>query len=264
VAFQQQLGNTMAVGLRGIYRHWNDLIDDRKVFEAATGNVITEPMNFSSDVLKRYYRAVEVTFDKRFSRNWQSSINYTLSRAEGNQFNDYTSQLFDFANENCRHRNLAGAQVTEPCPLVTDINRYGLASYDRTHSVKAFTAYTLPLSWVAITAAPSFFWQSGLPYQEQRSTSSLHGYTFTYFFEKRGSRRLPSYYRLDFALEGVFKPWGPLEVGVKGEVFNLTNQQPIIDNTRLTLIPGSSFGFPTSRNSFQAPRNYRLTALLRF
>ena len=264
VAFQQQLGNTMAVGVRGIYRHWNDLIDDRKVFEAATGNVITEPMNFSDDVLKRYYKAVEVTFDKRFSRNWQASMNYTLSRAEGNQFNDYTSQLFDFANENCRHRDVNGTQVTEPCPLVTDLNRYGLATYDRTHQLKAFTAYTLPLSWVAITAAPAFIWRSGLPYQEQRSTSSLHGYTFTYFFEKRGSHRLPSAYQLDFALEGVFKPWGPLEVGVKGEVFNLTNQQPIVDNTRLTLIPGSSFGFPTSRNSFQAPRNYRLTALVRF
>ncbi len=268
VAFQQQLGNTMAVGVRGIYRHWNDLVDDRKVFNAAAGAVITEPENFSSDLLKRYYKALEVTFDKRFSRNWQGALNYTLSRAEGNQFANYSSQLFDFATENCRYRDTAGTVTTAPCPQVTDVNRNGLASYDRTHIFKAFTAYTLPLKWVSITAAPSFIWQSGLPYNAQRSAPSrVHGYLFNYAYEKPGSHRLPDSYRLDFALEGVFKPWGPLEVGVKGEVFNVTNQQPQTSNTLISLIPSpasSSFGLPTSRNAFQTPRQYRLTALMRF
>src|SRR5204862_6416709 len=51
VAFQQQLGNTMAFGVRGIYRKWNDLVDDRRTFVA--GNKITVPENFSDDLLKR-------------------------------------------------------------------------------------------------------------------------------------------------------------------------------------------------------------------
>ena len=121
-----------------------------------------------------------------------------------------------------------------------------------------------PIPGGAITAAPSFIWRSGLPYQEQRSTSSLYGYTFTYFFEKRGSHRLPSAYQLDFALEGVFKPWGPFEIGAKGEVFNVTNQQTVTSNTLISRLPNSNFGLPNSRNSFNPPRAYRFTALLRF
>jgi Carboxypeptidase regulatory-like domain/TonB-dependent Receptor Plug Domain len=260
VSFQQQLGNTMAVGIRGIYRQWKDLVDDRKFLDA-DGNKVTEPFNFG-DELKRYYKGIEVTFEKRFSRNWQASMNYTLSRSEGNSYDNFSSQLFDYANETC---NVTGQPVVGriPCPQATDHNRYGYASYDRTHIVQAFTAYTLPLKWVAITAAPSAFWQSGLPYQAQRNFT-IHNETDRYFYEKRGSHRLNSYYQVDFALEAVFKPWGPLEIGAKGEVFNVTNQQQVIDNTRIRLIPDQFFGVPTSRASFQAPRGYRLTALVRF
>ena len=49
------------------------------------------------DVLSRYYKAIELTFDKRFSSNWQASMNYTLSRAEGNHFGDF----FDPALQLC-------------------------------------------------------------------------------------------------------------------------------------------------------------------
>jgi hypothetical protein len=261
VAIQQQLGNTMAVGIRGIYRKWNDLVDDARLFQA--GTVIRTPVNFGDDVLSRYYKAIEVTFDKRFSSNWQAAANYTLSRAEGNHFSNYTSQLFNYANENCR---VTGTPVvgTVPCPQVTDVNQYGYAPYDRTHIIKAYTAYTLPLSFAAITAAPSVIWQSGLPYQRQRSASSIHGETYTYFYDKRGSSRTPNWYQLDFALEAVFKPWGPFEIGVKGEVFNVTDQQPVTSNTAISRLPDANFGLPTARGALNAPRAYRLTGLLRF
>jgi Carboxypeptidase regulatory-like domain len=260
IALQQQLGNTMAVGLRGIYRQWKDLVDDRKFLDAE-GNKITEPENFG-DELRRYYKGIELTFEKRFSRNWQASMNYTLSRAEGNSYSNFSSQLFDYATETC---NVTGTPVVGriPCPEATNHNRYGYAQYDRTHVLQAFTAYTLPLRWVALTAAPTFTWGSGLPYQAQRNFT-IHNETDTYFYDKRGSHRLNDYYQVDFALEAVFKPWGPLELGAKGEVFNVTNQQQIIDNTRVRLIPDANFGVPTSRASFQAPRSYRLTGLIRF
>jgi hypothetical protein len=265
-ALQQQLGNTMAVGIRGVYRKWNDLIDDRKTLDA-NGNKVTEPFNFG-DELKRYYKGIELTFEKRFSRNWQASMNYTLSRSEGNSFSDFSSQLFDYAGQTC---NVTGAPTVGriPCPQATDVNRYGYASYDRTHVLQAFTAYTMPLGWVAITAAPSFYWQSGLPYQAQR-TFTINGEQDTYFYDKRGSHRLPNNYQLDFALEAVFKPWGPIEIGAKGEVFNVTNQQYQLTCTGGCLNPTSptaiapTFGRPTSRSNMQAPRTYRLTALARF
>jgi hypothetical protein len=260
IALQQQLGNTMAVGIRGIYRQWKDLIDDRRFIDAE-GNKIRVPENIG-DEARRYFKGIEVTFEKRFSRNWQASMNYTLSRSEGNHFSNYTSQLFDYADETC---NVTGAPVVGriPCPQATDANRYGYAAYDRTHIVQAFTAYTLPLRWVAITAAPSVFWQSGLPYQAQR-TFTIHNENDIYFYEKRGSHRLPNHYQLDFALEAVFKPWGPLEIGAKGEVFNVTNQQQQISNASIRLIPDANFGAATARGAFQTPRNYRFPALVRF
>jgi hypothetical protein len=190
-------------------------------------------------------------------------MNYTLSRSEGNHFSNFSSQLFDYADESC---TVGGTPVVGriPCPQATDHNRYGYAPYDRTHILQAYTAYTLPLRWVAITAAPSAFWQSGLPYQRQRNFQTDNGETDTYFYDKRGSSRLPSHYAVNFALEAVFKPWGPIEIGAKGEVFNLTNQQPQISNTSIRLIPDANFGVATTRTSFQSPRSYRLTALLRF
>jgi Carboxypeptidase regulatory-like domain len=260
VALQQQLGNTMAVGIRGIYRQWKDLVDDRRTF--VDGQKIQTPENFG-DELRRYFKGIELTFEKRFSRNWQASMNYTLSRAEGNHFGNYTTQLFNYANEDC---NVGGTPVVGrlPCGQITDVNQYGYAPYDRTHQVKAFTAYTLPLRWVAITAAPSLLWESGVPYQRQRATSLIHGEQFIYFYDKRGSSRLPDHYQLDFALEAVFKPWGPIEVGAKGEVFNVTNQQPVVSNTLINRLPNEFFGTPASRGALQAPRTYRVTFLARF
>jgi hypothetical protein len=262
VALQQQLGNTMAVGIRGIYRQWKDLIDDGKFLDAED-NKVTEPLNFG-DELRRYYKGIELTFERRFSRNWQASMNYTLSRSEGNHFSSYSSQLFDYPDQGCRFRDVNSVLVTVPCSQALNQNRYGYALYDRTHILRAFTAYTLPLRWVNVTAAPSFFWQSGLPYQRQRRFL-LNNEVDEVYFDKRGSSRLDDYYQLNFALDLAFKPWGPIEIGVKGEVFNVTNQQKIISNDRrhINLIP-EGFGLPISRDAFQAPRNYRLTALLRF
>lgn len=268
VAVQQQIGNTMAVGVRGIYRKWKDLVDDRKFISA--GNNITTPENFDSDLLRRDYRAIELTFEKRFSQRWQALANYTLSRARGNQFANFSSQLFDFAGRNCTVTGVG----TLPCDVAASTNQFGLAAYDRTHVVNIFAGYTLPLSFANITAAPSFYYTFGLPFQRQRTFPVPSGARYNYFFDERGSSRLSSIYQLDFALEATFKPFGssspvplvggPIELGVKGEVFNLTNQQKTFRTDLISLLPNSAFGTPTSRNAQQAPRGYRLTALLRF
>jgi len=44
----------------------------------------------------------------------------------------------------------------------------------------------------------------------------------------------------------------------------VTNQQPVIDATRIVLTPTEDFGQPTSRNSFNAPRGYQFSAFVRF
>jgi hypothetical protein len=273
VAFQQQIGNTMAFGVRGIYRKWNDIVDDAKVLNP-DGSLFQTPANFNGQA-KRYYRAIELTFDKRFSEHWQMLANYTLSRTTGNQFatSNYTSQLFDFPGSNCSVKNPNNVgSFTLPCTDAESFNQYGLAPYDRTHIVNVLAAYTMPLGPVVLTAAPVFNYQSGLPYQRQRTFRTPIG-TASYFYDPRGSSRTPSTYELDFSLEAVFRPLGgtqvpliagPIELGVRGEIFNVTNQQKVFRNDLISLLPDQFFGDPVSRDGLQVPRAYRISALVRF
>jgi len=269
LAVQRRIGSSIAVGIRGIYRKWNDLIDDVKMFDE-TGNEILTPRNFPSDVARRSYKGIELTFEKRFTGNWQALANYTLSRTSGNQFADYTSQLFDFPGEECEVTGVGSL----PCGQATDLNQFGIAPYDRTHVLNVLAAYTVSLPSVNLTAGPVFRWQSGLPYERQRHLGVPDGSPGNfYFIDRRGSSRLPSWYQIDFALEGTFKPFGvgphwlvggPIELGVKAEVFNVTNQQTIVNTRFISTLPNEFFGKPTSRDALQAPRSFRFTGLVRF
>ena len=82
LALQQQIGQTMAVAIRGIYRKWNNIIDDIKILDD-DGNKILTPINFDSDIINRQYKAVELSFERRFSKNFQALVTYTLSLGEG-------------------------------------------------------------------------------------------------------------------------------------------------------------------------------------
>jgi hypothetical protein len=268
IAIQRQIGNTMAVSARGVYRKWYNLVDDVKHFDDA-GNLILTPQNFPSDQVKRSFKAIELTFEKRFAANWQALINYTLSRAYTNSISDYASQLFDFSGETC---NVTGVGPID-CAQAAATNRFGLPYYDRTHVLNLFTSYTYSLPIVNITAAPAFTWFSGLPYQPQRNFVFPDGTQPTYYYAPRGSSRLPSTYQLDFALETTFKPFGngamsiiggPIELGFKAEIFNVTNQQEVVRQDRIRLVPDANFGVPTSRAALQVPRAYRFTGLVRF
>ena len=269
IALQQQIGNTVAVGIRGIYRKWTNLIDDARVIDEA-GNKLTTPFNFTDGQLKRYYKAIELTAEKRFSKNWQILASYTLSRAEGNHEAQFASQLFDYAGDTCNVpavRDSAGnvlvPAVSGDCADILSHNRRGLLSYDVTHLVKVFAAYTYPFSFMSLTAAPSFTFTSGLPYQAQR-TFNIHGDTDVYYYTPKGDFRLPNWYGLNFALQADFKVFGPVEFGVKGEVLNLTNQQPVVALGGASLLPNENFGKPRSRNDLVTPRNYQFSAVVKF
>jgi hypothetical protein len=273
IALQQQIGNTVAVGIRGVYRKWTNLIDDARVIDA-DGTKITTPVNFTDGELKRYYKAIELTAEKRFSKNWQILASYTLSRAEGNHEASFSTQLFDYAGTTCNvpavtHVDQDGNTVVDApavsgdCADILAHNRRGLLSYDTTSLVKIFAAYTLPLSIVNITAAPSFTLSSGLPYQAQR-TFNINGDTDVYYYTEKGSSRLPTWYALNFALAADFKVFGPLQLGIKGEVLNLTNQQQVVAVGGNSLLPNANFGLPRSRNDLVAPRNYQFSAYLKF
>ena len=269
VAIQHQIGNTASVGLRGIYRKWTNLIDDaRRITDE--GEKLQTPLNFTGGQLKRQYKAIEFTFEKRFSSQWQVLASYTLSRADGNHESIFSSQLFDYNGTTCTvpavtdsEGNVIAPEVSGNCPDILAHNRSGLLSYDVTSLGKLYAAYTMPFSWVNLTAAPSFTFSSGLPYQAQQ-VFNINGDADVYYYTRKGSSRLPNWYTVNFALQADFKILGPVQLGVKGEIQNLTNQQPVVATGGITLLPNENFGEPTSRSAQLAPRHFQFSAFVRF
>jgi hypothetical protein len=113
------------------------------------------------------------------------------------------------------------------------------------------------------------------------STSTNAGPLVTYRYEPLGIERISGpIWALDTSVEvtfGKFRAGQRLfEFGVKGEAFNVSDRQEktAVNNTTWcdnTVNPSAScqtarttFGTATARGSFQAPRNFRATALLRF
>ena len=268
VAVQQALGTSMAVGVRGIYRKWNDIIDDVKVLDE-NGNKILTPINFDSSVINRQYKAMEITFERRFSNHFQALASWTLSSAKGNADRSYaltafTSQLLDYPNDTCTVP-AAGNQpeVSGPCPEILGHNRGGYLPWDLTQSAKLFAAYTYPFSFMTLTAAPSFTWNEGLTYQQTRLLQ-INGDTDTYYDTPQGSSRLKDWYQLNFSLEAAFKVLQPVEIAVKADIFNITNQQAVVDANQIVTTPGDTYGLPASRGALQAPRAYQFSAVVRF
>ncbi len=75
---------------------------------------------------------------------------------------------------------------------------------------------------------------------------------------------MPNWYALNFALQADFKVFGPIQLGVKGEVLNLTNQQVVVGLGGASLLPGPNYGLARSRNDLTVPRNYQFSAVLKF
>ena len=136
----------------------------------------------------------------------------------------------------------------------------------------------MPVKVVNLTVSPALIVESGDTFQKQGTLSVLgptgtsNGSTVSYFYSGAGSSRLPTIYQLDFASELTY-PLAMFELGLKGEIFNVTDSQKQIqassvgwcaDSTTACSTLQRSFGIGTSRNAFQTPRNYRISALIRF
>jgi len=284
LGYQRQLGRTMGAGIRGIYRSWGDLIDDVRSFNA-DNTIARSVVNYGP--AKREYRGVELTFEKRFSKNWALNANYTWSRATGNHFADSFSALGDFLDANCRTTTdpTIGNNGVLPCSEVQNgANKDGLASYNRPHDLKAQGSYGFNFGPVRFTTGLAGEYTSGVNYTPNISmnvllpgTTTNSGQTATYFYSDRGSDRLSNTYFVDGSLEATWRFWKSAEFGLKGEAFNLTNRQ---DKTNVNLtaycndasqaatstcsINRARYGLATARASFRGPRTFRLTTLIRF
>lgn len=285
LGFRQRIGNTIGVSLTGIYRRWKDFIDDVLVFDSSGNRTITYT---NSDPARRKFYGAEIVFDKRFSEHWNASASYAWGKTTGNDFNAFGgSSLGNYLNSNCRTTidTTIGAGGVIPCSIVTEgANTMGQPALSINNTFKAFGTYSQSVGPANLAFGLAGLLSNGIHYQKQRTMNVLipgttrnAGPFENYFYESRGSETTPSIYRIDLSLEATYPLYRAVELGVKGEVLNATNVQRQLDvnNTAWCddatagpatpcAVSRATFGTATARGAFQAPRNYRLTALIRF
>lgn len=273
---QRQIAGNAGVTVRGIYRKWNNFVEDRIRF--VSGEIKTDYYN--SDDSERTYKAIQATFDKRFSNNWSLYTNYTYSQSRGNNFSNFASARDDYADLNCR--STADPTIgTISCASAIDTGS-GKPNFDVPHVFNLLGTYGLNLGRVNLTFGAGGQYRSGYAYSKTTTVRPINpagGFvgssSYTYYYDGLGSERLPSVWSLDTSVEATIGVWRSVEFGVKGEVFNVTNRQEQIDtsltawcneaNTAQACVNNRARnGLAQTRAQYQTPRGFRLTTLVRF
>lgn len=282
IGASRQFGRSMAATVRFITRDWKDLIDDIRTFNA-DGSINRKVVNY--EPAERQYRGVQFVYEKRFSNNWNAQASYTYSRTRGNHFAQTFTALGDYLDAQCRTTvdpTVGTGGVISCAEVQNGDNKYGRPIYDRPHNLKLNAAYVRPVGPVNLAIGALAESISKRRYEQQRAVNVLlpgttlnAGPTATYFYNERGSNPVPG---MEWYVDGSFElTWrGPqrTQVGLKTEVFNVTNQEAkIISNntafcgttanaTCATAV--ANYGKATARGSFQTPRRYRISAIFRF
>jgi carboxypeptidase family protein/TonB-dependent receptor-like protein len=281
--FQQQVGRVYGFGARFIYRKWGNLIDDVRSFNP-DNTLRREVVNYAAAEHK--YVGFELSFEKRFSHNWNAAANYTYSKASGNHFADNFTTLGDYLDARCRTTvdTTIGTGGIVPCRDAAEGNRNNLSGFDRPHNFKANGAYSvnfgrtnLVVSGVGNLISKTNFTKNRTLNVLLPGTTTNAGPTLGYFYEPAGSERLPGMiFTMDNAMELTFRTVSRAQFGFKAEAFNTLNNQEKsgvnstlwcndTSGTNATCVANrNTFALAAVRGNFIGPRTYRFTALVRF
>ena len=282
IGLQRQFGSSMGVGVRYVHRKWGNLIDDTRTIDAS-GNVARKVLNY--DAAERSYNGLQFTFERRFSKNWSTQASYTWSKTRGNHFGDTFTSLGDYLNTNCRTTvdTSVGTNGVLPCSEVQDgANKYGAPAYDRPHNIKFSASYVKRVGRVNLVGGTLIDAISKTTFSKTRTMNVLlpgttlnASPTATYNYAALGSERIPGLaWTADLNVEATLSIMKTRQAGLRAEIFNITDrQEKIAVNSTLYCNSASSatcttnlstFGKATARGSFQAPRQLRFTAVVRF
>ncbi len=282
IGFQRQFGQNMGAGARFITRGWNDLIDDVRTFNA-DGTINRQVVNY--DAAERTYRGLQLTFERRFSGNWNAQGSYTYSRTRGNHFANNFTTLGDYLDAQCRTTAdlTVGAEGVISCQEVNNgANKHGAPIYDRPHNLKLNAAYVRALGPVNATFGMLTEYISKRRYQKERTVNVLRpgtltnaGPTATYYYNELGSDQLEGLENFtDFSTELMWQIAGTNQAAFKAEIFNLfSNEEKIISNnvtwcgntaTAACATAVQNFGKASARGSFLQPRRFRFSLIYRF
>lgn len=279
IGVQQQVGRSIGIGARYVWREWGNIIDDVWVFEGTTP--VRRLANLAD--AERGYRGLEFSFDKTFSNSWSGRASYTWSKTRGNHFSNTFTTLGDFVGADCRVVGDSGVgdDGIIPCSDVS-INLDGSPAYGYPHNVELVGVYSRPVGPMHLTAGLIFtavtkepFTKTGVVETLLPGTAIAAATPALYLYEPRGSDRVSGLAEeLSVSFEATFRPYRTTSLGLRAEVFNALNNQEkqfssstawCSDSTTVACTAArDSYGLASTRADFLGPRRYQFSAVLRF
>ncbi|MGB9763950.1 MAG: carboxypeptidase regulatory-like domain-containing protein [Candidatus Saccharicenans sp.] len=177
---------------------------------------------------KREYYAMNISLEKRFSKNWQGGINYTLSRVAGN-YSGLSSA--DEGGRNAPNVELYYDDWFMMYDVYGNVLR-GPLPQDRTHYIKAYGSYAFPFG---LTVGITAYGRSGLPLTTRLDMNNRYIYP-----ENRADLgRLPFTFWADIFLEYNLKLAEKYTAAINLQINNFTNtktaQSEITDLNRTAI-----------------------------
>ncbi|MGH9315502.1 MAG: TonB-dependent receptor domain-containing protein, partial [Thermoanaerobaculia bacterium] len=257
----------IAVGLKGIYRDYGNVIEDFLCIndgtycignpgkggpgQSASGFFPGFTQVYGLDYTTQYpaprpvriYRGLQLDVTKRFSHNWQAIASYVYSKLEGN----YDGEYSPFTQTTLNDPNISATYdyydfFTDGSNLSVITNR-GPLSNDRRHQFKVSGVYVTPFKLSVGLAA---YFRTGTPLTRYGFSDAYGRYEF--FLTQRGAEgRTPDNYEADLHF-GYPISIGPVSVNLLLDVFSILNAQRAV-----TL--DERWGFVEADNASPTPVN---------
>jgi hypothetical protein len=233
------------------------------------------------------YDALEFTLNRRMAGNWSMIASYRYSKLRGNfegfyredngQSDPGISSLYDFPTNDPTYTSFYGAGNGD-IRYLGDAN--GILPLDRPHQLKVFGNYLFPIglnlgvglnvgSGKPLTPLdPNPYYENGGEIPDGPRGSGIQ--TVDGF-----KTRTPLQSQLDFQASYRIKLGGRNRIALMADIFNLFNQQTILDYDNWTATSfgaphNANFGLPTSSlfagnpGQYQTPRQVRFGARFEF
>jgi hypothetical protein len=288
-AVEYSPAENLVLGIRGVYRNYVNIIEDGSFDDGdhyflfnpgRRGNGdTTEDLACGNPAIgcfgkaRRYYRGIEFTATKRFSKHYQFIASYTYSSLIGN----YEGL---FRNDNGQ----SDPNITSLFDLVSLLGgTYGRLPNDRPHQFKLNGTYETPIK---LMVSGNFYAQSGSPFNmltphpiygnnegfgfcgdelnvanpnpgvcTPRGTAIVPAVSatqagFPNVVDSIGSNRTPTTFNLDFGFYYPIKLGEKKEIRLSADWFNVTNAQRAVTLEQTYAINSGVTGVPPVVNQF--------------
>jgi hypothetical protein len=232
VGAEKKLSEDLSFSARGVWKHLLQTIEDigiitpegEQYYEGNPGSewivnlfnelqVPPEGLTYwpQPKAIREYY-GLNLTLEKRFSHNWQGSINYTLSLTKGNYGGLSSTDEFGRNSPNVERSFDLWFMMYQMDG--TAIN--GNLPQNRTHYIKAYGSYTFP---IGLTLGFAAYGRSGNPISERVNFNNSYIYALGY----GNLGNLPFTAWADIYAEWAFKIGGKYTMAFNAQINNVTN-----------------------------------------